>query len=116
MRAFERMGAHGRGQGGYTLLEVILVLSISVLLIGPVGAWMVLVMREQPGQRDTMLTTAQAELVRGYFPEDVAVAGAADDYKGSQPTGGVWDTWRQECAGGAGQEGRPLMVLSLIHI
>ena len=74
-------------------------------------AWMVLVMREQPGQRDTMLTTAQAELVRGYFPEDVAVAGAADDYKGSQPTGGVWDTWRQECAGGAGQEGRPLMVL-----
>lgn len=103
--------ADSRGQAGYTLLEVILVVAVSVLLIGPLSAWMILVMREQPGQRDSMVATAQADLLRAYFPEDVAVAGAADDYQGSQPTGGVWDTWRQECAGGAAESGRPLAVL-----
>jgi hypothetical protein len=100
-----------RGQGGYTLLELLLVVGLSMLIIAPVSAWMILVLREQPAQRDGMVATARAEVLRGYFPEDVAVAGAADDYQGAQPVGGVWDTFRQECAGGAAQDGRPLVVL-----
>lgn len=100
-----------RGQGGYTLLELILVIGISLLIIGPVSAWMLLVMREQPSQRDGMIATARADLLRGVFPEDVAVAGAADDYQGAQPSGGVWDTWRQECIGAVGSSGRRLAVL-----
>ena len=103
-------GRH-RDQQGYSLLELILVLGISLLLIGPVSAWMLLVMRQQPVQRDTMLATAQADLLRGMFPEDVAVAGAADDYKGSQPSGGLWDTVRQECASTNSAGGRSLVVL-----
>lgn len=99
------------GQGGATLLEVLLVVAISALLIGPVSAWMLLVLREQPNQRDAMIGTATADLLRAEFPEDVSVAGAADDYQGAQAAGGRWDTWRQECAGAASSTGRPLAVL-----
>lgn len=99
------------GQGGFTLLELLLVLGISGLLIGPIAAWTILVMRQNPVQRDGMLATAQADLVRAYFPEDVAVAGAADDYKGAQPSDARWNTWRQRCDAGATVAGRPLTVL-----
>lgn len=105
-------GDTGRaGQAGATLLEVLLVVAVSALLIGPVSAWMLLVLREQPNQRDAMVGTATADILRAYFPDDVAVAGAADDYDGAQATGGRWDTWRQECAGASTPSGRPLVVL-----
>jgi hypothetical protein len=106
-----RRRAAPRGQAGYTLLELLLVVALSLLIMAPLTTWMILVMREQPAQRDGMLATAWAEVLRGYFPEDVAVAGAADDYRGAQPEGGMWDTWRQDCAGGAAQDGRRLVVL-----
>ncbi|MFN7149956.1 MAG: PKD domain-containing protein [Microthrixaceae bacterium] len=99
------------GQGGFTLLELLLVLGISGLLIGPIAAWTILVMRQNPVQRDGMLATAQADLVRAYFPEDVAVAGAADDYKGSQPSDARWNTWRNQCDSADTVGGRPLAVL-----
>lgn len=100
------------GQGGYTLLELILVLALTMLIIGPLTAWMILVLGQQPVQRDGMLATAHSDLLRASFPDDVVVAGAADDYQGAQAVGGQWDTWRQACAGGvAGQGGRQLVVL-----
>lgn len=106
-----RVARRRAGQGGFTLLELLLVLGISGLLIGPIAAWTILVMRQNPVQRDGMIATAQADLVRAYFPEDVAVAGAADDYKGSQPSNADWNTWRTECTSGVGATGRPLTVL-----
>lgn len=106
-----RVARRRAGQGGFTLLELLLVLGISGLLIGPVAAWTILVMRQNPVQRDGMLATAQADLVRAYFPEDVAVAGAAYDYKGSPPSDPLWNTWRNECDSANTVGARPLTVL-----
>lgn len=111
-----------RGQQGYTILELLLVVAISALLIGPVFAWMILVMRQQPVQRDTMVRTAQADMLRTYFTRDAAVAGKADfndravtDPQRDQPPSGLpfdsnWPTWWQECRIDDGI-GVPLVVL-----
>ncbi len=98
-----------RGQAGATLLELLLVVAISGLLLGPLLAWTVLVIREQPVTRDGMIRTAQSGILQGYFPGDVLEAGAADVYEGA-PTG-QWGTWRQDCRTGGGRGGRPLVVL-----
>lgn len=100
----------GRGQGGYTLLELVMVMGLTTLIVAPLTAWMILVVREQPHQRDGMLATAHSDLLRTSFSSDVVVAGAADDYQGAQ-SDGQWDTWRQPCAGGISHTGRQLVVL-----
>lgn len=111
-RILSRVAVGGRtGQSGYTLLELILVLALTVLIIAPLTTWTVLVLRQQPVQRDTMLQTARTDLLRATFPDDVVVAGAADDYQGAQAPGGNWDTWRQACVGSAAGGGRQLVVL-----
>ena len=69
-----------RTQHGYTLIELLLVIAISGLILGPLFAWMLITMRQQPVQRDGMIISAQAGLLRGNFPRDVTVAGAARAY------------------------------------
>ena len=99
-----------QGESGFTLIEVLLVVGITGLLVGPLLAWTVLVMRQQPVEQDGMVRTAQAGLLRTHFTPDVTSAGEADDYDGG-PADDRWETWRQECIGGGGEDGRQLLVL-----
>jgi prepilin-type N-terminal cleavage/methylation domain-containing protein len=105
-----------RAQHGYTLIEVLLVVAISGLILGPLFAWMILAMRQQPIERDGMIVSAQAGLLRGNFPRDVTVAGGARVHPldPAELASTEWGTWSQPCqgsvvAGGAGV--RPLVVL-----
>ncbi len=107
-----------RAQHGYTLLEVLLVVAISGLIIGPLFAWMLLTMRQQPVQRDGMIVSAQAGLLRGNFPRDVTVAGAARAY---DPTGALadepgteWSTWREPCIASAASGGPGVRHLAVL--
>ncbi len=102
----ELAASRRRNQFGYTLLEVLLVVAISGLILGPLFAWMILTMRQQPVQRDGMIVSAQAGLLRGHFPRDVTVAGAARaypaDFPATQPAAEPntdWDVWYQGCEG-----------------
>lgn len=101
----------GRSQHGFTLIEVLLVVAISGLIIGPLFAWMILTMRQQPVQRDGMLVSAQAGLLRGQFPRDVTVAGAARVYPVADEPGTEWATWREACRASSASGGRHLAVL-----
>lgn len=105
-----RREGRGAGESGFTLIEVLLVVGITGLLLGPLLAWTVLVMRQQPVEQDGMIRTAQASLLRTHFAPDVTSAGAADDYSGP-PADNRWETWRQECIGGGGEDGRSVLVL-----
>lgn len=100
-------------QHGYTLLEVLLVVAISALILGPLFAWMLLTIKQQPVQRDGMLISAQAGLLRGQFPRDVTVAGAARVYPVADEIDSEWATWQQACRGSAasGSNARHLAVL-----
>lgn len=99
------------GQAGYTLLEVLLVVVISALILGPLFMWTLLVIRQQPVQRDTAVRTAQVDLLRTSFVRDATVAGAADDYSAPPEPGTEWHTWREQCISPATVDGRPLVVL-----
>ena len=107
-----------RSQHGYTLLEVLLVVAISGLILGPLFAWTLLTMRQQPVQRDGMVISAQAGLLRGSFPRDVTVAGAARAF---DPAGALadepgteWSTWREPCVGGAASGGAGVRHLAVL--
>lgn len=102
-----------RTQHGYTLIEVLLVVAISGLILGPLFAWMILTMRQQPVQRDGMIISAQAGLLRGNFPRDVTVAGAARTFPldPAESATTEWGTWSQPCQGSVVAGARPLLVL-----
>lgn len=107
-----------RGQAGLTLVEILLVVMISAMIIGPLFSWALLAMDQQRVTKDGFLRTASAGLVSSYFPHDVAVAGAAwvpgVDFSG--PGGpdaeAEWNALnREDCIGGEGANGRLLLVL-----
>ncbi len=107
-----------RTEHGYTLLEVLLVVAISGLILGPLFAWMILTMRQQPVQRDGMVISAQAGLLRGHFPRDVTVAGAARAYDANgalaDEPGTEWATWREPCTGSAASGGPGVRHLAVL--
>lgn len=95
-----------RSAAGYTLLEVIVGMSISAMILVPLTAWAILVMRQQPVQRDGMLRTAHSGLLGSVFPTDVSIAGRASVDMSEQ-----WAA--NDCAGGASAGGsRKLVMIS----
>lgn len=107
-----------RGQAGLTVVELLLVVMISAMILGPLFSWALLAIDQQRVTKDGFLRTASAGLVSSYFPHDVAVAGAAwvpgVDFSG--PGGAEaeaeWNALnREDCVGGEGANGRPLLVL-----
>jgi prepilin-type N-terminal cleavage/methylation domain-containing protein len=69
--------ARRRAEHGYTLIEVLLVVGISAVIMGPLLGWAVLAIQQQPVNRDGLVRIADSGLLGAYLPEDVAVAGAA---------------------------------------
>lgn len=93
-----------RSSAGYTLLEVVIGLSISAMILGPLTAWAILVMRQQPVQRDGMLRTAHSGLLGSVFPSDVSVAGQASI--------DMTETWSvNDCDGGRSANGSRQLVM-----
>lgn len=63
-----------RGQGGFTLIEMLLVIAISGIIAVPVLAWMVTAFKtEEVVQRTSKATNASNRLAQ-YFPRDVSSA------------------------------------------
>lgn len=97
-----------------TLVEILLGLTISTMIIVPLGAWSFTVLKAQPMTAERMMKTIHSGFVAMYAPDDVASAIAADNLAGlSAPAGQQWwnDWSRSDCSGGAGAGGRKLMVL-----
>ena len=61
-------------QGGFTLVEVMLSIAISVLLIVPVSMWLVLAMRQQGPTASRFTESAQARIANTYLSRDVGSA------------------------------------------
>ena len=95
---------HRRSQSGYTLLELIIGVSITAIVLVPLMSWAVLVMRQQPIERDGMLRTAQSGLLGTMFPSDVSVAGQAW-------VSGMSEPWASDCSGGSSAGGSVQLVM-----
>lgn len=63
-----------RPQAGYTLLEVLLTLVIGLILLVPVGAWMLMAMRQQGPTAARFTEAAQARIANTYLSRDVGSA------------------------------------------
>ena len=71
------MSARGHGQSGPSLLEVLLTLAVAVLLIGPLGMWLTLALRQQPAVQAGLIGTSAEGILAIEFPKDVVAAAAA---------------------------------------
>lgn len=97
-----------RGDGGAALLEVLLVLALTAMMLGPLTAWWVLAMRQRPVIADQSVQVAQTAFLNSYLPKDIAVAGsAAND---AAATADVAYTF-EDCRGGSGAGGTVVVVL-----
>lgn len=95
---------HKRSNAGYTLLELLIAMSISALIVVPLMSWAILVMRRQPIERDGMMQTAHTGLLGSRFPSDVSVAGQAW-------VSGMNEPWATDCSGGASAGGSVQLVM-----
>jgi len=102
-----------RGQSGYTLIELLLVVALSGVIFVPLMAWTGLAIQQQPVIQDGLLRTSSAGLLGAYFPKDVAVAGKATVFgNGTAPS------WASDCSPSAvagaqdpGSGGQPQVVM-----
>ena len=100
-----RRGRDEPGQSGQSLIEVLLVVVLSVVLILPLSAWVIMAMRQQPETRDGITETASAGLLGSYLPRD-AVAAAAAAVDGSND-----EVNFEDCRFGSGDSATPLLVM-----
>ena len=113
VRRIHRFASIGE-QVGMTLVEVMLGLSISLMIMLPLSAWVIAIMKSQPVSADRMISTIRTGFISAYVPDDIASATAADDMTGQDPPAGEewWSNWsRSDCLGGPGANGRKLIVL-----
>lgn len=80
-----------------TLVEVLLVVVISAIVVGPLMAWAVLSMRQESNVRELNTDTAGLGLANVYFPRDVANSSKALVLSSAQIAAGVT---LPDCTGG----------------
>lgn len=97
-----------RGQSGMSLIEVLLVMLLTGMLLGPLTAWWILATRQQPVIADDSVRVASTALLSRYVVRDIAVAGGAAN--APELTATVNFTF-QDCRGGEGEGGRVVLVL-----
>lgn len=87
-----------RNSAGVTLVEVLLVLAVSTIVIGPLTVWVVLAMREQVNTTRTNLDTSGLGKANVYFPRDVTNSSRAVVLTSAQISAGVT---LPDCSGGS---------------
>lgn len=103
--------ARRRGQSGATLIELVVALGAAAILLIPTLAWAGLAIRQQPVTRDGLVRSADTGLLGAYLPEDIAVAGAAENDEVPPSAVGAVEVAFEDCLGGAGDGGRVVLVL-----
>lgn len=73
-RLAERFRARSRSQGGLTLVEVLMAMTIAGLVLGPVGGWMMLTLTQQAPTAGRFNDAAQSRLLNTYVTRDVSSA------------------------------------------
>ncbi|MCP4434474.1 MAG: prepilin-type N-terminal cleavage/methylation domain-containing protein [Actinomycetia bacterium] len=63
-----------RSQAGFTLVEMLVGIALSVILIGPVGAWLVLIFTSQAPAAAGFTDAGQSRLLNTYVTRDVSSA------------------------------------------
>ena len=74
MRMLARRLTSQTGQAGRSLLEVMISIGVAVLLVGPVGAWMILAMENQGPTATRFSESSQARIANTYLSRDVGSA------------------------------------------
>lgn len=100
-----------RGQRGATLIELVVALGAATILLVPTLAWTVLAIRQQPVTRDGLVRSADTGLLGAYLPEDIAVAGAAENDGVAPSDPDAVTVTMEDCQGGSGNGGRVVLVL-----
>lgn len=72
--AFTRRRGPLAGQGGVSLVEVLVATAVTAMLIGPVGAWMILAMDTQGPTATRFSEASQARIANTYLSRDVGSA------------------------------------------
>jgi PKD repeat protein len=97
-----------RGQGGITLVEVLMSVTIMAMVLGPVGAWMILSLNTVGPVAGRFSDTSQARILNTYLSRDVGSAEIVldDDFLAGKPD--------MDCLSGGGAGGAvKLQLLSL---
>jgi prepilin-type N-terminal cleavage/methylation domain-containing protein len=73
-RLAARRQGRSRSQAGFTLLEVLLSMTIGLILLAPVGGWMIMAMEQQGPTSSRFTEAAQARIANTYLSRDVGSA------------------------------------------
>ena len=84
--------ARQRDQAGFTLLELLLAIAVTALLVGPLAAWTITIVRQQGAMGEHLSNATSTGRVRAAFDSDVAsartvTAGVTSDCTGGGPGG-----------------------------
>ena len=77
-----------RGQAGFTLVETLVAVAISAIIVGPVGAWLVLSVTAQAPAAAGLTESGESRILTTYFTSDIASAEAilANETPADPPT------------------------------
>lgn len=101
-------GPRTRGQRGVSLVEVMLVVVLTGMLLGPLFAWWFVATRQQPVITEDAVAVASTALLSRQLVRDIAVAGGAAE---SEARTATLDFGFEDCRSGGGSAGRVLLVL-----
>ena len=84
--------ARWQDQAGFTLLELLLAIALTALLVGPLAAWTITIVRQQGAMGEHLSNATSTGRVRAAFDSDVAsartvTAGVTSDCTGGGPGG-----------------------------
>jgi len=109
------MNLRSRGQSGFTLIELVVVIAITSVVLTAFASWSVISLRQQADSLDVNATTFGIGLANVYFPRDVAatkIAVSQTDESGAlRSDGDIFDCDNLVGVGGEGYGGKVLAAM-----